>query len=371
MAGIKDASIPDPAAGVRAYFGILRKRHIIGRLISILSIALSAALIYDLITIVVFNLLGLRMNVPFLFEILAVTLLIREIPKWKTEYLASLYDNRFHLKDRLYSYVWYSRNMAVPDNIRRAQANESLLSIDFSHILHRTKVRFPYYLTILFLITGIMLYLSWNAEYRPSGLTTRIVTQILGPEHPPINPVSNSELATPGTGKRSEADPVAPPLQSDKDSSNLSSSTAAIPGSQGKDQDNDMSSVSGDTQLEEDLVPEETTTSGGSSGQGLAGRSGLPGSTEPPETITSIPESATVSEPIPPLLTNSSSYAFQELPDATRFLSLIPDQGDPSLGSLDRETISNFEAGIERFPDLYRDHLQTYYWELKKWSKNP
>ena len=38
---------------------------------------------------------------------------------------------------------------------------------------------------------------------------------------------------------------------------------------------------------------------------------------------------------------------------------------------LDRETISNFEEGIDRFPDLYRDHLQTYYWELKKWDKNP
>jgi hypothetical protein len=198
----------DPIVQVGAHVDALKKQHIIGRLIFILSLALTADLIYDFVTVAVFNLFGLGMNVPFLFEILLVILLARDIPKWKTDDLASLYDNRFLLKDRLYSYVWYSRNPLVPENIRRAQATESLSSIDFSHILDRTRVRFPYYLTIVFLITSALLYLAWNSEYRPSGITTRIFTSSPGPEHPPINPVSNSDLITPG------ADPVTPPPSS-------------------------------------------------------------------------------------------------------------------------------------------------------------
>ncbi len=375
MSSLSDTSgnpITDPVAAMGANIGTLRNRHIISRLLFILSAALTADLVYSIVAICFFEIWSLKISIPFFFEIFLLILLTREIRDWRLDHLASLFDNRFLLKDRLYSYIWYSRNIGGRTDIREAQASESLSSIDFPHILDQTRIRFPYYLMIVLLISGGLLYMTWNSEYHPPAVTTRIISSTVGTGHPPINPDSGPDRASRGPDSEQGADSIAPLFQGGMENGDVPSSASEALGDPDREKENEDPLTSGDLQQSEGIVSGETSAAAEISGQGHSGTGNIrSGAVAPPEVIKSIIESETVSEPIPPLLKNSSSFAFQELPDATRFLGLIPGQDGPSLASLDRETISNFEEGIDRFPDLYRDHLQTYYWELKKWDKNP
>lgn len=364
------ASAGDPVSRLADYLGALRKKHIISRLIFILSVGLWVDLLYNITAITLYNALDVRISVPFFFELFIVILLAREIPGWRIEKLAADLDNRFQLKDRLYSFIWYSRHSMVPADIRTAQAKESLSAINFPQILYQTRIRFPYYLSIALVLTCTLLYLAWNEEYRPPGVATRIITSTLAPKQPQTN--TGPDLTRQSTKPTPQSSAVLPDLpEPGSDGEEMSSST------QPDSRDGEKGTTTGDlpepetAQIGVDPVSDGSAGSGQAAGTRQAGGKGQPGATDAPDTIASVLESETVSEPVPPSLRNSSSYAFKKLPDATRFLSLIPGQAGPSLAPLNGEIVSNFEEGIETFPDLYRDHLQSYYREMKKWDKKP
>jgi len=333
----------------------LRRRYIINRVLINFTIALTVDIIFDLTAAAMYALLGFRMGIPFLFETLFFILMLKELSQGSIETFATMVDDRYGLKDRLYSHVWFSQGNRVSGNMKTAQALETLGSVNFDDLARGMRVRVPWVLLITLPLFGSLLYLTWSAEYRPPGITTRIITdKIAPPSHPDTPESTGAQTAQtgPGTG----------PDQPDRiGETDLADGTDPLSGEEVSQQAQDSA---GDLGAAPDLSdPDEPGT--GSPGTG--GSAG--GLTRAPESLESNFESPTAAKPVPPTLAASAEYSFQELPDATRFLNLIPGQGSKSLTRLDPEVISNFEEGIDEFPDRYRQALQTYYWELKKWSQ--
>lgn len=362
-------SRPDPVARVNFYMRALRIRHIMGRTLFILSIALTTELVYNLFAIALYNLWYFKINLPFLFEILFLVLLAREIPGWRSERLASRLDQKFALKDRLYSFTWYSRGKRVPHDIRQAQAENSLAAIEFSGLMKRTRMKFPLYLSAVTAITLAMIYIIGNSPYRPTGITTRILSKIQSYDHSLPFKGLLSEEAGPVNGQPEEVASAGDPGEP-RGKENAGSEDSEQQGSV-KGPGNEGTSVPEDAPIGEEAMKGETSVVDGTAGTGGFSGGDQPGINGISPAIQSVPETETVSEPVPPLLKNSSSFAYRKLPDAIKFLSLIPGQGDLSLAPLDSDTVSNFKEGIDRFPELYRDHLETYYRELQKWDKRP
>jgi hypothetical protein len=333
----------------------LRRRYIINRVLINFTIALTVDILFDLTAAAMYALLGFRMGIPFLFETLFFVLMLRELARGSIETFASMIDSQYGLKDRLYSHVWFSQSNRVSGNMKAAQALETLGSVNFEDLARTMRVRVPWTLLITLPLFGSLLYLTWNADYRPPGITTRIITdQIAPPSHPAIPGTTGVQTAQPG--------PETDPGQSDR--------------TRERDLADEKDPLSGEaiSQQEQDVAvdPEGVPDLGdpdepGTGSPGTGGSAG--GLTRAPESLESNFESPTAADPVPPTLAASAEYSFQELPDATRFLNLIPGQGSRSLTRLDPEVIANFEEGIDEFPDRYRQALQTYYWELKKWSQ--
>jgi hypothetical protein len=358
----------------------IRARYIVQRLIRILTIALLVDLVMDLLTITLFNLWQFKLSIPFLFEILFAVLILRDRATWKLEKIGIELDRRFSLKDRLYSFTWYQSHDTIPPEIRQAQAEETVSAVDLQHILKSNRLRVPLLLPIALPLFAGLLYLSWNSEYRPSGITTRVVQR--GAQQ-----LSKSGIEIAGLGGRSESnrgknnenhgDPGADELPTVEQGNNTTSP-------KGLDDDNFANNRSGleadrpgelsERSLESDPGVETSGAGGGPGGVGDPG-SGMgehpTGGATPPENIDSVFLTESISEPIPPALAMNSSFMFQGLPDATNFLSLVPGQGGQALAPLNPDIISNFEREIYRLPEAYQKHLQIYYLELKKWEQTP
>ncbi|MDF1535194.1 MAG: hypothetical protein P1S46_01670 [bacterium] len=353
----------DPVTLVSGHIRALRRRHMINRTLAIFSIALIVDLLFNLVAAIAFNVWNVKLGVPFLFETLFLVLMIRERTRGSSEMFATLVDDRFDLKDRLYSYVWFSGGNRVQNRIRQAQALETLEAVDFERLRRSMKVRAPVALLLTLPIFGFLMYMTWNAEYRPPDIATRMIIGRIAPDpHPAVSTTLQAD--TEGTQKAAPEpgmDPDrldGPGNKTSLEKERLSALDKAQRETTEKAADSEGISDLGDT-------------SEPGAGPNGSGGSAVGGLTTIPESLESIFESPTASEPIPPNLAANAAYSFRDLPDATRFLSLVPGQGSKSLARLDPGIISNFEEGIESFPDRYREPLQTYYWELKKWSQKP
>jgi hypothetical protein len=352
----------------------MRSRYIVQRLFRILTITLLVDLVMDLLAVTLFNLWQFKLYFPFLFEILLVVLILRDRPAWKLEKIGIDLDRRFSLKDRLYSFTWYQSHESIPTGTRQAQAEETVNAVDFQHILKNNRLRVPLLLPIVIPLFAGLLYLSWNSEYQPSGITTRVVQRS-------AHQLSKSGIEIAGLDGRSEPNggninenrgkPGVGELPAGEQKNNVTSP-------KGLDEDNLTSDRSGIKMDRSGELSEQSLESG--SDAGTSGAAGGPGNgmgehpaggATPPESIDSIFQTESISEPIPPALAMNSSFMFQGLPDATNFLSLVPGQGGQALAPLNPEIISNFEHEIYRLPEAYQKHLQTYYLELKKWEQTP
>ena len=333
------------------------------RLLQFFSVALITGFLFDLSAIAVYSLWSVKFHFPFLFEILLTVLILRDLPQWRLEKIAIMADRRFTLKDRLYSHLWYSRNTAIPARIRSAQLEEAVRSIDFNSILRSTRVRVPMALVATIPLFVALLYLSWNAQYMPPGITTRITSL-------PNFPMTSNRLHDTSSRETAGKDPSTPGETKGGGSRQPGREDHAQSEEELLAENRAASLITPDqAELLSDDGPAGTKdppVTGSGSGGGSAG--GMKGSG--PENLISNPVSTTASAPVPPNLAADATQAYLELPDASKFLDLIPGQGSGSLADLDEETISIFEENLERFPDRYREQLNNYYWELKKWSLN-
>ncbi len=353
----------DPVTLLSGHIRALRWRYVINRILISFSIALSVDLLFDLAAATAYTLWEVKLWVPFLFETLFLILVSRELPGVSRERFTTMLDHRFNLKDRLYSFEWFSRGGRVPNRIRLAQALETLEAVDFDSLRRSMKVRVPVILLVALPMFGSLLYLTWNADYRPPGIATRVITSRIAPTpHPSVSTTIQADM------EETRSAGVEPGMNSNRtdDPNELASLDEKNPGSSESAQLERPNVAVNPDDIQSPVDASDLGT--GSSG---AGGSAAGGRARVPESLESNLVSPTAAQPVPPNLAANAAYSFQELPDATRFLNLIPGQGSQSLARLDPEIISNFEEGIENLPDRYREALQTYYWELKQWSQKP
>jgi hypothetical protein len=237
---------------------------------------------------------------------------------------------------------------------------ECLSSIDFEEMEKGIRFHIPKLLPfVLFLFTA-MLYLSWNAEYRPPGITNRVVLNPLSP------PVKGAQKNNDGPGSDMEQDSKSADLLSE--------------GEGAEDLQHEIGSEEDDQKGKEAEQPgsngEPSASSGNALSPGGSGAGGQEGSGEArhvdlvaPDTIESIPITDQISPPVPSQLETRAEKEFASLPEAKEFLSLIPGQGGAGVAPLDQSVIENFRALMDNYPPVYREQLETYYRELMKWEE--
>ncbi|MDF1525474.1 MAG: hypothetical protein RRA15_09230 [bacterium] len=275
------------------------------------------------------------------------------------EQFSKFLDRHFALKDRLYSLIWYIVPGNAPQGVIEAHSNGCLSDIDFEKIKRGLRFHIPKLLPfVLFLFAGTM-YLSWNADYRPPGITSRIVLKPLssGEEGSrQLNEESNSDL-----GQNPESEGPVPEGEG-----------AENPLSEAKSEEEQL----GERQEQPGATGEDSASSGNGLSPMGSGAGGQEGSGEgrqvdlaAPDTIESITVTDKVSPPVPSNLESRTEKEFATLPDAKEFLNLIPGQGGEGVAPLDQSVIENFRSLMVNYPTVYREQLETYYRELMKWEE--
>jgi len=317
-------------------------------------------LLIGVISFVLFRLFGWKTGLPHFFELLLVVIIIRETLNLNIERFCIYLDRRFALKDRLYSLTWYLVPGNAPEGVIDAQSRECLSSIDFEEIRKRVRFQIPKLLPIVLFFFIATLYLSWNADYRPPGIVSRIV----------LNSLSLPDEGTRETGEEPGSD-------MDQDSE----SASAVPEREGAEDLLSEIDPEGEEQKGGDLEqPGSEGETSASSGNGLSpmgsGAGAQDGSGEgrkvdivAPDTIESITVTDKVSPPVPSNLESSAEKEFASLPEAKEFLNLIPGQGGAGVAPLDQSVIENFRALMDNYPPVYREQLEIYYRELMKWEE--
>ena len=370
----------DPVKTTGSFLRKVRRRYILLRLAKLTTLAITVDLIKDMITLSLFNIWGIKITVPFLFEIILVVLIVREWPSWSIEGLGELIDRRFSLKDRFYSFVRYEKDPGIPMEIKVAQARETIGAADFAGILKSTRFRIPVLLPFVLPMFAGLLYLSWNSEYLPGGITSRIVNYSgLRLSDPGRNSADTDNLSS--TVRNVTPENRFEPEEDDPRTDGRSATTSGkdVPGSSDQGSAQAASEQGAGIESTQAAVASEgdTTEAGGPGGpggvDGAHGKNGKPldGSMTPPQSLVSVLQTDSISEPIPPALAKNSSYVFQELPEATRFLNLVPGQGGQALAPLDKNILSKFMKEINRYPESYRERLYIYYRELEQQETKP
>ncbi|UCG38833.1 MAG: hypothetical protein JSV00_00940 [bacterium] len=347
----------DAGETLRAALKRLRARRAAGRLVHALTTALTADLLLGLTGYLLFALFGFRLGVPHFFELLLLVLVIREMPDLRMQRFALYLDERFALKDRLYSFLWYAEPGRAPEDVRLAHSRECVASLDLGRMEKDMRVRAGPVLPVVLGLSALLTYLSWNADYRPPAITTRVVLERLqGSAGPEGSPGDTQRADTGQEGQ--EAVDRAP----DPDSSSQ-------PGGLGED------AAGAQPESAQAVSPSASSGQGavspGGSGAGGQGSSGATASVDlvAPERIDSIPVTDAVSPPGPPQLQAQAEAGFASLPDAKEFLSLIPGHDGKRTAEIDPSVIENFGALVDDHPAVYREQLETYYRELMKWKE--
>jgi hypothetical protein len=352
-------SLKTPPEKVLGLVKRLRAIHTFNRLLSILTIALAVDLVLDLSTYTLFTLFRWKLALPHFFEIFIIILIARELPRLNMERFCTVLDRRFALKDRLYSLYWFSIPGNADSGILTTHTSECLSAIDFEEVGKKLRVQMPPLLPLVGFLFIILIYMGWNAEYRPPGITSRIFIETIRPFDQEQVEKHREDLAT----REREEDELAGKITDDKMADVL------FP------VEREMGEEEGDPTL-----PDNGEAQGGSgdrelypSGSGPGGQEGTgsPGQVDlvAPQTIESITVTDKVSAPEPLRLEPGAKTEFSSLPEAREFLSLIPGQEGKKIADLDSPTIENYRALIEDYPPVYRKQLETYYRELMKWEK--
>ena len=338
----------------------LRTSHSLNRFFHILTFTLAADLLLGFSSVALYHLFGWQTGLPRFFEMLLVILIVREVSRLKIEPFSMYLDRRFALKDRIYSLLWYLVPGNAPGDIVDAHARDCLYSIDFKEMDKGLRPKIPLLLPLVLILFAATLYLSWNSEYRPPGITNRIVLN-------QISPLEKSDQKGSGESGEQLEETVDPP-----------GSEAEIEGSDGLSREIEDSNEKEEIEntnrhgIENDLPgPVEGIFSpggsvvGGKEGTGEARKVDLVA----PDTVDSITVTDEVSAPVPSRLDPISDEGFETLPEAREFLSLVPGQGGNGAAALDQSVIENFRSLIKDHPPVYREQLETYYRELLKWEE--
>jgi hypothetical protein len=345
-----------PSEEVSVLLRKLRIRYAANRLLALFTISLALDLCHELVASLAFNLARIRIGFPFFFEILFAVLILRELPKFKMERFASALDRRWALKDRLYSHTWFVSAASVQKPLVDAQARECLGSIDFQSLLTSMRVRIPKLLFLIVPMAAVVLYLSWNAEYRPPGITSRTVLNIILPEDfREEDPETVAGLTGETTGQE-QADDRSSSEEVEGDSDDPFSSVDQADGVESGSRNQPISS---DTENEEIPGPGELNENAEDDPDKRL-------KVAPPKRLASNPTTDKLSAVRPKKTERTKEGAFRSLPEATQFLNLIPGHQGGGTADLDPQTVQNFEKQIGDHPPKYRQYLETYYQELKR-----
>jgi hypothetical protein len=343
-----------PSGEVSALLRKLRIRYAANRLLALFTIALALDLGHELAASLAFNLARIRIGFPFFFEILFAVLILRELPKLKMERFASALDRRWALKDRLYSHTWFVSTASVQRPLVDAQARECLGSIDFPSILAGMRIRIPKLFFLVVPMAAVVLYLSWNAEYRPPGITSRTVLNIILPEAiRGDDPGTVAGLTDELTSQEQD------PADDNSVEGGSNDPISSVDQADGVESGSRNQSIRRDTENEDIPGPGELNENPEDDPDKRL-------KVAPPKRLASNPVTDKLSAIRPKKTERTKDGAFSSLPEATKFLNLIPGHQDGGTADLDPQIVKNFEKQIGDHPAKYRQYLETYYQELKR-----
>ncbi|UCF30326.1 MAG: hypothetical protein JSV26_09705 [bacterium] len=359
---------PDPVSALRGKISRLRLHYTFRRLLDILAVSIAADILLDLLAFVTYLLFRWSFHVPFFLEFLIIVLMIREYPRLRRGRFVTYLDRRFRLQDRLYSFFWYQSAPEVADEIRAAQAEECLRSVDFLHLKRFLRVRVPPLLLPSLPVFLVLVFLYMNAEYRPPGTLTRTTIRILDPTAR-FTTGSRSSLTEDAdrqgggtTEEGNDGDRTASPEQKD----NAERADSGLPPDPSGDAEQEAG-VPGD---------EEATGRTGGSGHEPGDQVDGQDAAEAPadgtlenEPIQSNPVSESLNEPVPPKLLAEPSLDASLFDQPEHLFGLLPWMTDQLAPKSERYVPDIPGYDPSRYPARYREHLQKFHEELQTWAR--
>lgn len=329
-----------------------RRRVLLRGLLRCAAFALGATLVYEVLSTAAYLVLGEGMYFPP-FPLLAFAVLaFRERRSWSAAGAAGRFDAEFALKDRLRTYVEFSRRDDVPPEWRRAQAAECVASVPLDALAARFRVRPPWAFWVV-----LPLYLGLAAAR--TFVAPEPLLLVLGPD------AGRKPGAAPGGG-RGGADPV--PRGAEPGEGEPARPPEGEPRQEG---------------TPEAAGPGEAPRPQGAPGgpQGKPGADGeAPGArtastegfeVETPPSLESTAVTAGVGEPMEVSLEGPPAAEVERLREALHSLALLPSRLGVAAAPGGTDAVLFLGWKPDEYPARYRDHLRAYAAAITRTGEEP
>lgn len=334
----------------------LRTSYTARRIIEILTLSISASLLVDFISYSSALILEKSFHIPFLSIAVMGVLLFRETGQLKQRGFSLYLDKTFHLKDRLYSFYFFTNKLPhILPEIVEAQAAECLLGIDFLSIRKALKPRIPPLLFLVAPLFLLQLYIFLNAGYIPFGGLSKTVVRLTTNAGQALNMKTANQ---PDVGDSEDSFKGKGDIQNSASSKEESTDKPEKP--------------------KQDNIEKVEETSSQKISKKMAGGSAdasdndakinVKVSSNPDDKIESNPVSKDISSPIEANLAESPDFHPEHFKDAAHLLSLFPQDMD---GEIQIDPLLTDIAGttLKDYPVRHRQHIFLYYEELHKWQE--